>query len=305
MLKLPVKCSVCKEKNAVVHLEFSSMYYCEDCYTQYFIRKVEGTVKKYKMLEHVDKVLIAVSGGKDSAALLAALTELNYRVDVIPFHIDLGIPGYSEQCRKAVEELCKRFRLKPLIFKLETEGFTMADIAKRYRKPCSPCGIIKRYWMNRVSLERGVDMVLTGHNLDDTVEVLFQAYLTGSVQTIAKTKPKLERMGDLVSRAKPLIRYTDLETLYFSSINELPFAVAECPYAKGSRSLRRKKLIEKIIREIPNFKHTLLSTHLKTFQPLLEGKTKLPPLRKCIKCGMSASAEVCSYCKLKERILKH
>ncbi len=257
------------------------------------------------MLEHTSRVLIAVSGGKDSSALLATLAGFSDDVEILPFHIDLGIPGYSEKCREAVEELCKGLGLKPLIFKLETEGFTMADVAKKYKKPCSPCGTIKRYWMNKVSIERKVDLVLTGHNLDDTIEVLFQAYLTGSVHTIAKTKPKLERIGDLIGRAKPLIRHTDLETLYFSSINELPFVVAECPYSRGSRSIRRKKLIEKIARDIPNFKHTFLSTHLKTFQPLLAEKTRLPPLRKCKRCGMPASAEVCSYCKLKERILKH
>jgi len=261
-------------------------------------------MEKYKMLENVNKVLVAISGGKDSSALLAALAEFSNDIEILPFHIDLGIPGYSERCREAVEELCKRLGFKPLIFKLETEGFTMAEVANKYRKPCSPCGTIKRYWMNRVSLERGVDIVLTGHNLDDTVEVLFQEYLTGSVQTIAKAKPKLERIGNLIGRAKPLIRHTDLETLYFSSINEIPFVVAECPYARGSRTLRRKKLIEKIVRDIPNFKHTFLSTHIRKFQPLLDEKTELPPLRECIRCGMPASAEICSYCKLKERILR-
>ena len=118
------------------------------------------------MFRETRRALIALSGGKDSAALLDSLVELDLNIELIPFHIDLGIPGYSDHCRKAVEQLCRRLGYKPLVFRLETEGFTISEVSRRYRKPCSPCGTIKRYWMNRIALEQNVDVVVTGHNLD-------------------------------------------------------------------------------------------------------------------------------------------
>ncbi len=300
------KCRHCGS-GGEIKVSYARIWLCKDCFTSFFERKVKRTAERHRMLKGVRRLAVAISGGKDSAALLAALKRIKLDADLTPIHINLGIPGHSSECERKARELTSLLDLELHVFKLEKEGFTIGMLGETRlgRRACAACSTVKRYWLNKLARELGAQALATGHHLDDTVEVLFNAYLTGDLETIARLRPALPARGKLIARVKPLISLTSQETLEYARILGLPFTSSKCPLGRGSRSLRRRKLIDKISDEIPGFRHTLLSTHLRVFQPIAEEHTELADLRECKLCGEPSSQEVCGYCKVKSAIKGH
>lgn len=299
------RCRFCGGSPAYV-IEHAGMSLCKDCFIKYYEKKVYKTILKHGMLKDADKVAVAVSGGKDSVALLKVLhrmaSERFPSISLIAVHINLGIPGYSDRCQAVVEDVCRSLGVNYLIYDLgREEGYTIPDLRSTAlgRRICGACGTVKRYLMNKLAYEVEADRLATGHNLDDTVELLLEFYLRGSVEEIVRVKPVAwSNHPKLVTKIKPLIELTERENLYYVMAQGLPILETECPLAKGSRMLRRKKLIDMIEREIPGFKHTFYKSHLKRLLPKLEQAVEEPELAECQLCGMPALSKTCSYCKL-------
>jgi len=91
---------------AVVSLPSHTAGFCAPCFLEFFRRQAERGINGQKLLEPGERVLAALSGGKDSLSLMLALGELGH--DVTGLHIDLGIPGSSAAARAAVERFCAR-----------------------------------------------------------------------------------------------------------------------------------------------------------------------------------------------------
>jgi len=309
------KCRFCG-KPAAYHVDHARMHLCEDCFIRYYEKKVYKTLTKHKMLRGARKVAAAISGGKDSIALLDVLHNIASKhfpdLEITAIHIDLGIPGYSEECRSISESVCEKLGIECLVYDLrKEEGYSIPDFEATpfKRRICGACGTVKRYLMNKIAYHIGADRLATGHNLDDVVEVLFELYLKGSVEEIVRMKPvSWSSHPKLVAKIKPLIELTEKENMYYVLAKKLPILSSQCPLAKESRMLRRKKLINIIEREIPGYRHTLYKSHLKRLLPKLENQVKEPEIRECIKCGMPTIGKTCSYCKLttklKQKLLK-
>ncbi|MCC8193849.1 MAG: tRNA(Ile)-lysidine synthetase, partial [Deltaproteobacteria bacterium] len=108
-----MKCTRCKA-TAAVALPSHNAGFCPACFLDFFRNQVEKGIRKQNLFTRDDKILVAISGGKDSLALMLELSQLGY--DVTGLHIDLAIPDSSEAARSAVERFCEKHRL-PLIVK--------------------------------------------------------------------------------------------------------------------------------------------------------------------------------------------
>ena len=100
-------------------------------------------------------------------------------LELVAIHVDLGIPGYSEECRRIVEKVCGDLGLELHVHDLKKrEGYGIPDFMDTpfRRRICGACGTVKRYHTNRMAYELEADRLATGHNLDDTVEILFELY---------------------------------------------------------------------------------------------------------------------------------
>ncbi|MBS7606670.1 MAG: ATP-binding protein [Candidatus Bathyarchaeia archaeon] len=303
---MAVKCKRCKTNNAEVYLAHSNLNLCPSCFLLLTERKVKHTIDAYKMLSKDDRIGVAVSGGKDSSSLAYILNSLFEKIDVALIYIDLGVPEYSQHCLEKVETLAKMLDRELIVYSLEREmGFKIGDFKQTIygRKICSACGTIKRYLFNKIAYDLGLTKIATGHNLDDTVETLFNFYLEGNVEAMLRLKPYLPRTHPkFVPKIKPLIGLTDFECLLYAEYRGLPTRTIECQFSRGSRMQRRKELLNMIAEKIPNFKHSLMNSHFKRILPNLEIALSKHEIKiyECPSCGMPTSLEgmPCHFCKL-------
>jgi uncharacterized protein (TIGR00269 family) len=301
-----IRCARCGAEDARYHISFARVSLCGKCYIRYYERKLKSTVLKYGMLRVMKRPLVALSGGKDSTSALVGLKSVFPDLEVTALYIDLGIPGYSEESERVVRKVTDELGVELVIHRLREEGRTIPELAvgRFRRKPCAICGTVKRYIMNRVAVERGHDSVVTGHNLDDTVEVLFELYRRGLLEEAVRLRPVLPGDGvKLASRVKPLFEMTDEEDLYYVDAKGIEVVESWCPLVRGAKTVSRKVLIHEIESKIPGFRHTLLKAHVKRFLPVLEKVIGQPVLRECAVCGYPTTSEVCSYCRAMRRVV--
>jgi uncharacterized protein (TIGR00269 family) len=261
------------------------------------------------MIKKEDRVGVAVSGGKDSSSLAHILRKLFPKLNMTIIHIDLGIHRYSPHCREKVEALSNLLNGELILYDLEKEmGFAIRDFKSTIygKKMCSACGAVKRYLLNKIAHDEGLDKIATGHNLDDTVETLLNHYLEGNVQAMIRLKPVLPKTHPkLIAKVKPLFRLTDMEMLFYAEYSELPTRTVECPFSRASRTLRRKEVLSLVTKRIPNFKHLFLQSHYERILPSLEKTEQMATkLYDCSTCGMPTSLPRgdCHFCKLVRQV---
>ncbi len=169
---MAMRCKRCRGA-AVMEVRRHNAAFCRDCFLHYVGQQVTRAIAKYRMLGHTDRVLVAVSGGKDSLALWDLLLELGYQADGL--YLSLGIGAYSERSKAVCQEFAADRGATLLVHDLAGEhGYTIPEAAsKGGRSSCGVCGLSKRYVFNRAALDGGYDVVCTGHNLDDEAAVLF------------------------------------------------------------------------------------------------------------------------------------
>ena len=297
-----MKCKRCKAP-AVVALPSHHTGFCEECFEQFFTRQVERGIKAQELFAKEDRILIALSGGKDSLACALILQRLGYNVTGL--HIDLGIPNSSVAARSTVEGFCESFGIKLIVKEMEKEGLAMPLVKERLKRPiCSACGKVKRYFFNKVAIDEGYTVLATGHNLDDEVARLFSNTLRWDVGYLSDQGPKLPAENGFAAKVKPLFRLSEFETANYSFLQGIPYHYAPCPYSKGATFTYYKKLWADLEEEMPgrklDFYQGFLKKGRKPFQRQeAEEGDKLSP---CTKCGYPTSAEVCGVCRIREAV---
>jgi tRNA(Ile)-lysidine synthase TilS/MesJ len=180
-----VKCKSCGEPPVIdVHRHHAS--FCASCFVRHFQDQVRRAIDKHRMLARGERVLVAVSGGKDSLALWDVLLDLGYDVDGV--YLALGIGEYSASSQRFAQDYAERRGAKLHVVDIPAEhGFAIPDAARASnRVPCSACGLSKRHLLNRAAVDGGYDVVATGHNLDDEAAVLLGNVLQWHVDYLAR-----------------------------------------------------------------------------------------------------------------------
>jgi len=303
-----MKCRKCPD-TASVHMRDHRLALCRAHYIEWVLKQVQETIDTYSMFQRNQRILVCVSGGKDSLSLWEILSRLGYMTEGL--YIDLGIKegDYSSDSMRYAERFARDRGLSLHIINVSGEcGFTVPEIAKKtsrgYRKVCSVCGLIKRYLMNRFSREHGFDVLATGHNLDDEVATLFSNTLNWSVGYLARQSPVLPESGGFTKKVKPLFRFSEKQIASFAFLNRIGYLLNDCPYSRGASSLYYKHLWNKIEDNSPGAK---ISFYIKFLKAKKEGvlihSNKGDRLSPCLSCGQpTATPPLCSFCRLMERL---
>ena len=295
-----MKCKVCKEV-AVVSLRSHHAGFCEKCFLQFFNKQVEKGIHKQKLFSKEDKILVALSGGKDSLALMLALAHQGY--DITGLHIDLAIPNSSEVTRAVVERFCNKHNFRLIIKDMAEEGLAIPQVKAKLKRPiCSACGKIKRYFFNKVAIDEGFTVLATGHNLDDEVARLFSNTIRWDLAYLSDQGPKLEAESGFASRAKPLWRLTEFETANYAFLMDIEYHYASCPYSQGASFTQHKLLWQQLEEAMPGRKIDFYQNFLKKARPIFakHEESEGINLEPCQSCGYPTSSELCGVCRIKE-----
>ena len=307
-----MRCKVCRE-HAVIDVRRHNAGFCRDHFIEHVRNQVARSIKDFKMFGPDDRLLVAVSGGKDSLAIWDVLIDLGY--DTTGFYLDLGIGSYSQRSKQASIDFAERKEAKLLIRSLaEEHGFTVPELARLTdRVPCSGCGLNKRYEFNRAALEEGFDVLVTGHNLDDEVATLFGNVLHWNTDMLGRQAPVLEERflehegssrSVLVRKVKPLVRLAERETAAYAVLNGIDYIVEECPMVEGNTQHRYKDAIAAIEESSPGTKHQMYFGFLKRAADRFKSDAEEAVLVACISCGSPTiqpdeGEARCSFCKTK------
>ncbi|MGA1846326.1 ATP-binding protein [Deferribacter abyssi] len=293
-----MKCKICKEK-AIIKLKRHNIKLCKEHFNDFFLKQVDRAIKEFKMFKKEEKVMVCVSGGKDSLVLWYVLKKLGY--NTVGMYVNLGISEYSENSKKKVLKFAKLFDLEYKIVDLVELGYPVPKIAKESRRAeCSVCGVIKRYYFNKVAYDEGFDVVATGHNLDDEASRLLGNILHWNDEYLKKQVPVLPAEGKMLKKkVKPLIRLTEKEIASYAFLNKIDYLIEECPLSKGATSLVYKDALNLIEENIVGTKQFFYFQYVKKLQKELEhSQNKIGSLKECKICGMESFNDICSFCRL-------
>ncbi len=311
-----MKCRVCSQK-AVVNMRQHKLALCKQHYLEWIPEQTQRFIEKYGMFTREEKILIAVSGGKDSLSLWDILQRLGYQVDGL--YISLGIEdgtsslneghNYSSQSQLLAENFAIEHSMKLHVVDVKKEyGATIPQFAQNSQrgrgKPCSVCGLIKRHVMNQVTCDFGYDVLATGHNLDDEVAVLFGNTLSWSGEYLLRQWPVLSGAPGLARKVKPLCRIYEREMLAYALLRGIEYIYDECPFSIGSTSIYYKQLLNKMENDRPGIKQSFYLSFLEARKSglFIDRQTIQAELHPCPNCGQPTSAPgICSFCRLVKR----
>lgn len=294
-----MKCRRCKVP-AEVALPSHNTAFCRDCFLVYFSRQVENAIRRHALFTRKDRVLVALSGGKDSLSLMLQLADMGF--DVTGLHVDLGIPKSSESARAKVEGFCADRGLKLQVVELERKGLAIPLVKAAVHRPvCSICGKIKRHYFNKTALEGGFTALATGHNLDDEVARLFANTLRWDQGYLGDQGPCLPDESGFARKVKPLYRLSEFETAAFAFLRGIGHHKDACPYSPGASFTGHKRLWNDLEWKSPGSKVSFYEGFLERGRPAfaaLERKSGFT-LNPCSACGAPTSQELCGVCRVR------
>ena len=306
-----MKCRKCGQK-ASVHMRQHKLALCKEHYLEWVPEQTERIIKKYQMFTRDEKILVAVSGGKDSLGLWDILVRLGYQADGL--YLGLGIDGgidYSHESQRLSEKFAAQHNLKLHVVDIEKEYGqpipVLAEISHRgYGKPCAVCGLTKRHEMNRIARDLEYAVLATGHNLDDEAAVLFGNTLNWSSEYLLRQGPVLPAADGLARKVKPLCRFYEREMTAYCVARGIEYIYEECPFAEGSKSIYYKELLNQLETTRPGAKLTFYLRFLearKSGELFIEKDIEQAHLHPCEKCGQPTSASgLCSFCRTMEKV---
>ena len=308
-----MRCRKCEAK-AIINMRQHKLALCKEHFPLWIAEQTQRFIEKYHMFSREDRLLVAVSGGKDSLSLWDILHQLGYQAEGV--YIGLGIDGgihYSDESHRLANKFAVERGLNLRVVDVhESYGETiheMAELTTRGKgRPCSVCGLTKRHVMNRIARDEGYDVLVTGHNLDDEAAVLFANTLNWSPGYLMRQSPVLQARQGMVRKAKPLCRFYEREMAAYALVRSIDYIYDECPYVEGSKTIYYKEILNKLEADRPGAK---LSFYLSFLQAKESGLFNSPPeseeeigasgeiLNSCPRCGQPTTAPgECAFCRM-------
>ena len=226
------------------------------------IRKADQT---YNLINHGDKILIGLSGGKDSVALTYALCLYqkfsHTDFEIQPVIMDLGFPNFDPT---SMRDFCASLNLELMVAD-NSEVYRILQIQQKDKEhlPCSICSRMKKASMNKIANEIGFNKVAFAHHADDAIETYMMNSLFGA--RVASFSPKMHLERADITFIRPLIQVRESDIIKLIKEEKLPVLASGCPANQHTRREDMKNLLKQIYRDYPIAKDNLL-TMLSNFE---------------------------------------
>jgi tRNA 2-thiocytidine biosynthesis protein TtcA len=220
----------------------------------YISKRVGRAIIDYKMIDNGDKVAVAVSGGKDSLALLKILRDrqkfVPIKYDLLALHVDLGYPrSFSRQ----LEKYFKKEKVKYRIVKSD-------DLKNTPRKDinCFWCSWNRRKNLFQTADKLGYNKIALGHHKDDIVEtILMNLFFQGEISAM---KPKQELFKGRIKIIRPLAYVEESMIKKFAEEENLPHDTCVCPNSVVSHRAKIGKIIRTLEKSCPEVKTNIFKS---------------------------------------------
>ena len=272
----PIQCGMCGGP-AAYSRKYSGQTLCVPCFKNSIEKKVAKTISKYDMIQNNETVAVAVSGGKDSLALLQIIHGMsqrhNFEISVIT--VDEGIPGYRDEALGLVSGVCDTMGLPHRVYSYSDLFDVTLDAALKMRSQpagskapnlssCSICGTLRRRAIDIAARDVGADVVATGHNLDDMLQTFMINMLSGDTDKIAWMSPG-GRTGDTGKghgprRIKPFCEIYESEIVYYAFASSLPFQQEPCPHMNEGIRTEIREFLNSLESERSGIKNSMYAS---------------------------------------------
>ncbi len=235
---------------------------------QFNVRRILSYVRRavddYDMIKDGDKIAVGLSGGKDSIALLCAMSALRrfypkkFDIEVITmdpafYKAGFGDAHESVESYKSLENLCNQLQVPFTLF--DTEIAKIIFDVRIEKNPCSLCARMRRGALHQVATGKGCNKIALGHHFDDAVETfMMNLFNEGRIGCFSPVT-YLDRSDITVIR--PLIYVPEKDIRYFINHSDLPIIKSPCPADKHSDRERVKELLKELERENKGLKYRI------------------------------------------------
>lgn len=217
-------------------------------------------INDFQMVQDGDKIAIGVSGGKDSLALLYALTGLQKfipeKIQLVAVTVDLGFGKFQTE---SVKELCKKLEIEYHVVKTQ-----IADILKAKIKEgsfCSLCAKMRKGALNNFAKELGCNKIAYAHHKDDFIETMLLSLLYEG-QFFSFPPVKYFEEAD-ITVIRPLIYILEKDIIGFQNKMNLQSVKNPCPFDKNTKRESVKKLLNQIQKENHQAKEKMFNAIMK------------------------------------------
>jgi tRNA 2-thiocytidine biosynthesis protein TtcA len=254
-------------------------------------KKTTKAIVDYGMIEDGDRVMVGLSGGKDSWALLQILDVLRQRAPISFSLIAVNVDsGYKEYKHALIAKTCEARGWEYRIEHTDI-GELIEDILDANQTPCSLCARLRRGVLYRIAKEVGATKIALGHHADDFIEtLLLNIFFAGALKAMPAKLVSDDGVNVVI---RPLVLVGEDEARAYAKESELPIIGCCCP-ACGDLGLQRqrmKKLLMDLEVEHPGVKNSVLKA-LSNVAPRHLLDTRLNPpaeLRARVAESLSAS----------------
>jgi len=221
-------------------------------------RKVTKAIVDFELIEDGDRVMVGLSGGKDSWALMQLLDALRRRAPVDFTLVAVNVhSGYRDYRHDAIERACAE-RGWELRVEHTTIGAIIDEKLDERATPCSLCARLRRGVLYRIAGEVGATKIALGHHADDFIEtLLLNLFFAGALKAMPARLVSDDRRHVVV---RPLVYVSEEEARDYTRQAGLPVIGCCCP-ACGDLSLQRqrvKRLLLDLERDHPGVKQSML-----------------------------------------------
>ncbi len=299
-----MKCDNC-ENTVAYSRKYSGENLCSSCFSRSIVEKTSKTISKHKMIKSGDIVGVAVSGGKDSLSLLQVLKEISlsrcFKLKAIA--VDEGIPRYREEALQILEVFCNKLDIEYQVYSYHDLFGTTLEEKLEHRgndkfSSCSICGTLRRRALDHGAKDLGVDVIATGHNLDDILQTFLINLISGDIKKIGWMDP--DTSENKIRKVKPFCEIYENEIVFYAFTNNIPFQSEECPHMNEGIRTEIRNFLNSLEKGHSGIKNNMYQSALKVSSKLRENDNS--EWRVCAICGSQCTAEVCSVCNLLMKI---
>ncbi len=306
------KCSQCNNI-LIIQRPYSGENLCPECFQKNIEKIIYKTISKYKMLRPNDKIIIALSGGKDSIALSYNLHKIQNRTynsePIKALIIDEGIKDYRENSIKLAVDFCQKYDIEYKIISFKDKiSFTLDEIidikknSSDYKYACNYCATIRRRLINDGAKELGGTILAMGHNLTDFAETYLMNIFYKRLDIIANQyffKEENDKINKFyIKKISPLIRIPEEEIFLYVNIKQLKYYPSHCPYREKDPIIRKRVLdfIQTCKKYSPEIEFNLLNSFLEISE-ILYYHREWRNYNSCKECGYPCgNGKICTYC---------